>query len=227
MLEILYQDTDLIAINKPHGLLVHRSSIASDTSEYALQLLRNQIQQTVYPAHRLDRKTGGVLLFTLNKEMDSLTQQLFAGKDVHKTYWAVVRGYTEDEGTIDYPLRKENGVLQDAVTHFRTLHRTEIPLPFGKHQTSRYSLVEATPITGRMHQIRKHLAHIFHPIIADRPHGCNKQNKLWKDRFQLDTMMLHAKTLAFHHPRTQERIAIHAPLQPDFVRVLTLLNIPL
>src|SRR5690606_4196641 len=137
MLEILYQDTDLIAINKPHGLLVHRSSIASDTSEYALQLLRNQIQQTVYPAHRLDRKTHGGLPRTRNNEMHSSPQQQFAGNEVHLAYLADVRGYTEDEGTIDYPLHKENSVLQEAVTHFRTLHRTEIPLPFGKHQPSR------------------------------------------------------------------------------------------
>lgn len=225
MLDILYQDEDLIAVNKPHGLLVHRSSIAADTSEFALQILRNQIQKTVYPAHRLDRKTGGVLLFSLNKEMDALTQQLFANKVMQKSYLAVVRGFTEDQGTIDYALRKENGALQDAVTHFKTLSRTEIDLPLGKFTTSRYSLVEANPETGRMHQIRKHFAHIFHPILADRPHGCNKQNKLWKDRFDMDTMMLHAQTLQFLHPRTNAPIDIQAPLQPEFLRVLNLLNI--
>ncbi|MFD2969372.1 pseudouridine synthase [Sphingobacterium bambusae] len=225
MLDILYQDEDLIAVNKPHGLLVHRSSIAADTSEFALQILRNQIQKTVYPAHRLDRKTGGVLLFSLNKEMDALTQQLFANKVMQKSYLAVVRGFTEDQGTIDYALRKENGALQDAVTHFKTLSRTEIDLPLGKFTTSRYSLVEANPETGRMHQIRKHFAHIFHPILADRPHGCNKQNKLWKDRFDMDTMMLHAQTLQFLHPRTNAPIHIQAPLQPEFLRVLNLLNI--
>lgn len=219
MLDILYQDEDLIAINKPHGLLVHRSSIAADTSAFALQLLRDQIKQAVYPAHRLDRKTGGILLFAKNKEMDSRTQQLFADKDVLKTYWAIVRGYTDDAGTIDYPLRKENGNLQDAITHYCTLSRAEIDLPFGKHATSRYSLVEVRPETGRMHQIRKHLAHIFHPILADRPHGCNKQNKLWKERFNMDTMMLHAGQLSFLHPRTKQEINIKAPLLSEFERV--------
>lgn len=225
MLDILYQDDDIVAVNKPHGLLVHRSSIAADTSEFALQILRNQIQQTVYPAHRLDRKTGGILLFTLNKEMDAATQKLFSDKAITKNYLAVVRGFTDDNGTIDYPLRKENGVLQDAVTHFRTLSRAEIDLPLGKFATSRYSLVEAQPETGRMHQIRKHFAHIFHPILADRPHGCNKQNKLWKDTFDMDTMLLHAYKLRFEHPRTKEEIAIQAPLQPEFLRVLQLLNL--
>lgn len=225
MLDILYEDDDLIAVNKPHGLLVHRSSIASDTHEFALQLLRDQIQQTVYPTHRLDRKTGGILLFAKNKEVDSLTQQLFASKRIAKIYWAIVRGYTDDTGTIDYPLRKENGKLQDAVTHYRTLSRAEIDLPFGRHATSRYALVEIRPETGRMHQIRKHLAHIFHPILADRPHGCNKQNKLWKERFGMDTMMLHARQLIFIHPRTQQEIIIEAPLFTAFKRVRHILSL--
>ncbi|PRD48787.1 pseudouridine synthase [Sphingobacterium haloxyli] len=225
MLDILYNDEDLIAINKPHGLLVHRSSIAVDASEFALQLLRDQLQQMVYPVHRLDRKTGGILLFARNKEMDSLTQQLFANKNVAKTYWAIVRGYTDDQGTIDYPLRKENSSLQDAITHYRTLSRAEIDLPFGRHATSRYSLVEVRPETGRMHQIRKHLAHIFHPILGDRPHGCNKQNKLWKEQFSMDTMMLHAQGLAFLHPRTQQEINIEAPTLSEFTRVRQILDL--
>lgn len=225
MLDILYEDDDLIAVNKPHGLLVHRSSIAADTREFALQFLRDQIQQTVYPTHRLDRKTGGVLLFAKNKEMDSLTQQLFASKSIAKTYWAIVRGYTDDAGTIDYPLRKENGRLQDAVTHYRTLSRAEIDLPFGRHATSRYALIEIIPETGRIHQIRKHLAHIFHPILADRPHGCNKQNKLWKEMFNMDTMMLHARQLAFTHPRTRQRINVEAPLFMEFERTRRILTL--
>lgn len=224
MLDILYQDEDLIAINKPHGLLVHRSSIAADTSEFALQLLRDQIQQTVYPVHRLDRKTSGILLFARNKEMDSLTQQLFADKKVTKIYWAIVRGYTDDQGTIDYPLRKENGTIQDAVTHYRTLSRAEIDLPSGKHPTSRYSFMEVRPETGRMHQIRKHLAHILHPILADRPYGCNKQNRLWKEQFAMDTMMLHAQGLTFNHPRTQQEINIEAPVHPEYARVQQILK---
>ena len=170
-LQILYQDEYLVAINKPHGLLVHQSSIARNADEFAVQLLRDQIGQKVYPAHRLDRKTSGVLLFALDKSTNqSLTQQ-FTDKTVVKKYWAIVRGYAPNELTIDYALRKDNGVLQDAITKIKTLDRVEIDLPFGKHPTSRYSLVEAQPQTGRMHQIRKHMAHIFHPIIGDRPHG--------------------------------------------------------
>lgn len=225
MLEILFEDEDLIAINKPHGLLVHKSSIAADTSEFALQLLRDQIGKKVYPAHRLDRKTAGVLLFSLNKEMDSAIQTAFSQNLIKKEYLAVLRGHTEPEGTIDYPLKKENGTIQEALTHYKTLAQTEIDLPFGKFQTSRYSLVLAEPQTGRMHQLRRHFAHIFHPIIGDRPHGCNKQNKLWKDTFEHDTMLLHAKKIQFKHPINQQDINIEANIQPEFQRALDLLNI--
>ncbi len=223
-LSILYQANDLVAINKPHGLLVHRSPIASDATEFAVQLLRDQLGQRVYPVHRLDRKTGGVLLFALTESMNSVMQQQFMDSLVHKTYIAIVRGYAPDSQTIDYPLRNdETGVSQDAVTHIKTLQRTEIPLPFGKHATSRYSLVELTPTTGRMHQLRKHMAHILHPIIGDRPHGCNKQNKLFKEHFGMNTMLLHAQQLTFKHPASGEEISITAPVQAEFTRMLGVL----
>ena len=223
-LPVLYQSTDLVAINKPHGLLVHRSPIASDAAEFAVQRLRDQLGQRVWPVHRLDRKTGGVLLFALSETMNQAMQQQFMMGLVHKTYLAIVRGYTPDAQTIDYPLRHpDTGAVQEAVTHLKTRQRTEIPLPFGKHATSRYSLVELTPTTGRMHQLRKHTAHILHPILGDRPHGCNKQNKLFLEQFVLNTMLLHAQTLSFTHPVTTEEVVIHAPVQAEFRRMLAVL----
>ena len=223
-LDIIYQDDYLVAINKPHGLLVHRSPIASDATEFALQLLRDQLNTHVYPCHRLDRKTGGALLFALNKEVEKQMQRQFQENLVDKKYLAVVRGYTDDAGEIDYPLRKENGTLQEAFTRYKTLARTEIDVPLGNHPTSRYSLVEANPATGRMHQLRKHFSHIFHPIIADRTHGCNKQNKLFKDRWDLDTMLLHAAELKFQHPVTHTAVHIEALLQPEFLRMMNIMG---
>lgn len=224
-LEILYEDESIVAINKPHGLLVHRSSIARDASEFALQLLRDQLGKTVYPAHRLDRKTGGILLFSLNKETDQYLQKSFQERKVDKKYLAVLRGFAPAEGLIDYPLKRDDGTVQEAQTSFRLLAQGELAIPLGKFPTSRYSLVEANPITGRMHQLRRHFAHIFHPIIGDRPHGCNKQNKFWKETYQMDTMLLHASELTFKHPLSGEDVHIKAPLQPDFIRVLEILNL--
>ncbi|MGE8291188.1 MAG: pseudouridine synthase [Sphingobacterium sp.] len=224
-LEILYEDESIVAINKPHGLLVHRSSIARDTSEFALQLLRDQLGKTVYPAHRLDRKTGGVLLFSLNKETDQYLQKSFQEHQIDKKYLAVLRGFAPEEGLIDYPLKKENGTIQEAQTSFRLLAKSELDIPFGKFPTSRYSLVEANPLTGRMHQLRRHFAHIFYPIIGDRPHGCNKQNKFWKENYQMDTMLLHASELTFKHPLSGETVHVKATIQSDFQKVLGILNI--
>ena len=222
-LPILYRDDTLVAINKPHGLLVHRSPMAADASEFAVQLLRNQLGQRVYPVHRLDRKTGGVLLFALDETSNAAMQQQFMHGQVHKTYHAIVRGYTPDVLTIDYPLRRDDGngtgTVQEAVTHLKTLRQTEIPLPFGKHQTSRYSLVELTPETGRMHQLRKHMAHVLHPIIGDRPHGCNKQNRLFLEHYAMNTMLLHARQLCFQHPVSGEEITVDAPVQTEFARM--------
>lgn len=224
MLEIVYQDEYLIAINKPHGLLVHRSSIASDAKEFALQMLRDQINRYVSPVHRLDRKTGGLLLFTFEKEVEIAMHKQFQEGLVKKKYKAIVRGYAPDSLDIDYPLVKENGVSQEAFTSFITLNRAELDIPLGKHPTSRYSLVEASPTTGRMHQLRKHFAHIFYPIIGDRKHGCNKQNKLFKEQWEMTTMLLHASELEFTHPVTGEHLHLEAPLHDEFSRVMALMG---
>jgi tRNA pseudouridine65 synthase len=224
LLDILFRDDHLIAINKPHGLLVHRSSIAADADEFAIQLLRDQIGLKVNPVHRIDRKTGGVLLFALDKSTEIVMQQQFMENKVQKKYLAIVRGHTPDSDKIDYPLRKENGTLQEAFTAYSTLKRAEINVPFGAHVTSRYSLVEVTPETGRMHQIRKHLSHVFHPIIGDRTHGCNKQNKLFKEKWEMTTMLLHASNIAFKHPVTCEQVLIEAPLRQEFIRVMGIMN---
>lgn len=220
MLEIIYQDENLIAINKPHGLLVHQSSIARDATEFALQLLRDQVGKHVSPVHRLDRKTSGILLFAFDKVSEIAMHQQFMNTETDKKYLAILRGFTPDAMDIDYPLAKENGTMQDAFTSFSTLQRAEVAVAFGKHQTSRYSLVEATPKTGRMHQLRRHFSHILHPIIGDRTHGCNKQNKFFKDQWDMTTMLLHASELAFTHPITKEKIHLKAGLHDEFKRVM-------
>ncbi len=224
MLEIIYQDDHLIAINKPHGLLVHRSKIANDATEFALQMLRDQIGRQVSPVHRLDRKTSGVLLFAFEKEVEIAMHKQFQEGQVEKKYLAILRGYAPDQMDIDYPLAKENGNMQEAFTSFVSLQRAEIAVPFGKHQTSRYTLVEACPRTGRMHQLRRHFAHIFYPIIGDRKHGCNKQNKFFKEQFEMTTMLLHASEIAFKHPVNGIQVKLNAMLQAEFKKVMELMN---
>jgi tRNA pseudouridine65 synthase len=216
-LKILYSDDYIVAINKPHGLLVHRSKYADNAKLFAVQELRNQIGMHVWPCHRLDRKTSGVLLFALSPDINSIVHQQFTDNLTSKVYRAIVRGYTDDEGEIDYPLISDKGKEQEAITEYKTINRTEIPVPFGRFETSRYSLIEAYPKHGRFHQIRKHFAHISHPIIADREHGCNKQNRLFKEKWEMTTMLLHSHSLTFQHPVSNEKVTVSADYQPEFI----------
>ncbi len=223
-LEIVFQDDYLVAINKPHGLLVHRTRLSDERNLFALQMLRDQLQKHVFPVHRLDRKTSGILLFALDQDINKKMQLKFSRGEVNKKYLAIVRGYCEDEGIIDHPVRKENGRLADAVTMYKTIAKVEVDIPMGPHKTSRYSLVEVIPKTGRIHQIRKHFAHINHPIISDRPHGCQIQNRLFKNKWNMTTMMLHADELLFLHPVTNVNMKIKATLHNDFKETIRILG---
>jgi len=229
-LEILFHENDVIAVNKPHGLLVHRTSMAKDAKTSVLQILRAQLASPIHTIHRLDRKTSGILLVALSKEQQSYLSEQFRERKVRKVYHAIVRGFTEDVGSIDYAIKNDRDQLKDAVTHYKTLERFEIEVPLGKHQTSRYSLVELYPQTGRYHQLRMHMAHIFHPIIGDRPHGCNKQNRMFKTRFKMEKMMLHATSIEFSLPKLGP-IYIEADKSGEFKRVLEIIsrkeNLPL
>jgi tRNA pseudouridine65 synthase len=231
MLDILYQDEHIVAINKPSGLLVHRSPIDKYETRFAIQLTRDQIGQRVYPVHRLDKPTSGVLLFALSSEVAALLTEQFTAKTVHKRYWAIVRGYTQDSGAVDYPLQEQwdkmtdnlvnpDKLAQSAVTHYQRLAKTELPFPVGRYDSVRYSLLDLQPQTGRKHQLRRHLKHIFHPIVGDTTHGDGKQNTFLRDQFDMKRLMLHARELNLAHPITGDALSIHAPLAEDFKLLL-------
>jgi tRNA pseudouridine65 synthase len=223
-LSIVFEDEQLVVIDKPNGLLVHRSKIARDAKEFALQILRDQLGQYVYPIHRLDRKTSGLLLFTKKKENLNLYKQRLSHPKTNKEYVALVRGYFPDEMTLNHPLLDEKGKLKEAVTHFKCIERYEIPFQTGKHGTSRYSLINALPETGRMHQIRRHLNHLRHPIIGDRPHGCNKQNRFFLAQWGLKNMLLHAEKLALYNPKQNSYQNFSTTKPPEFIRILNHLS---
>lgn len=231
MLEILYRDEYIVAVNKPAGMLVHRSWLDSRETRFVMQTLRDQIGQHVFPVHRLDRPTSGVLLFALNSEIANLLCQQFEGKTVQKSYLAVVRGYLNGADRIDYPLKiqrdkiadkfsREEKEAQTAVTDYVGLNTAEMPWAAGKYQTSRYSLVRLIPHSGRKHQLRRHMKHIFHPILGDMQYGDLHQNRAFADKTQVSRLMLHAEKLAFHHPITQIRLEIQAGLDEPWQRLL-------
>ncbi len=216
LLNIIYQDEALVAIDKPDALLVHRTRLSRD-HVFALQLLRDQIGQRVYPVHRLDRPTSGVLLFALSSDAARQCGEAFTSRRVRKTYRAVVRGYTDDEGVIEYALREDrDSEPQDATTTYRRLGCMEVSESMPPHGTVRYSLVEITPQTGRMHQIRKHFAHIRHPVVGDTQHGDGKHNRFFREHFGIRRLLLHACRLELPHPVTDAPLVIEAPLPDEF-----------
>jgi tRNA pseudouridine65 synthase len=221
MLEIVFEDAQYVAINKPNGLLVHRTRIAEEKKEFALQLLRDQLGYRLYPLHRLDRRTSGVLLFAKTSESAAPLVKAFTDRQADKTYFAIVRGYTPEEGTIDYPIRPDKDQPhkqeQEAITHFCRLATVELPIPVGRYQTARYSLVKIKPETGRMHQIRKHFAHLRHYIIGDTRHGDWRHNRMFAEKLACPYLLLHAAALRFEHPYSHEMVEIKARL-PESMR---------
>lgn len=211
---ILYRDAHLVATDKPPGLLVHRSPIAAGEDDALLQRLRDTMGLWVYPAHRLDRPTSGLVVFGLNPEAGARLSRLFETRQVDKRYLAVVRGWLAPQGVIDYPLQDAPDLpLRPAVTAWRSLARVELPIPVGRYPVARYSLVEARPLTGRIHQIRRHFHHVFHPIAGDTTHGEGRHNRLFRDHFGCERLLLHAHALTLPHPWSGMALELRAP--PD------------
>ena len=227
ILEILYQDEYLVAINKPSGLLVHKSPIDKHETRFALQLVRDQIGQYVYPVHRLDKPTSGVLLFALSSEIAKIMSELFRSNDVQKEYIAVVRGYTDESEHIDHPLKqmldtkeqKKLGVTkeaQEAETVYERLATVELPYAVSRYPVARYSLVKLLPKSGRKHQLRRHMKHIFHPIVGDTKHGRGEHNQLFREKFDCHRLLLHAQKITFVHPVSKNNLIITAATDQTF-----------
>lgn len=227
LLPIIYRDEHLIAIDKPSGLLVHRTVLDWRETRFALQMLRDQIGQYVYPVHRLDRGTSGVLLFALDSDTSRAMAKQFEQGLVNKRYWAIVRGHPPASGTIDHALtRLKDDVdflgqtvvqtAQDAVSHYKTLATAEIPVQVDRYPTSRYALLELEPITGRRHQLRRHMKHISHPIIGDATYGKGRHNRLFAELFGSQHLLLCCRMMQITHPLSGERIKLQAPQDADF-----------
>jgi tRNA pseudouridine65 synthase len=234
-LDILYQDGDIVAVHKPAGMLVHRTDIARDHRWVVLQLLRDQLRHHIYPVHRLDRPVSGLLLFALERDCAQRLVEQFTAGEVGKDYVAVVRGHTAEWGVIDRPLAEKPGrdggwrsleprPARDAVTEYRRLATVELPVAAGPYATSRYSLLEVSPHTGRMHQIRRHLKHIAHPLVGDTTYGDGRHNEVFRQHLDCSRLLLAATSLSFRHPRDGREITLTAPLADDFANVIARLG---
>ncbi len=230
-LVILHHDEHIVVIDKPPNLLVHRSEIDRHETRFAIQILRDQIGQRVWPAHRLDRGTSGVLLFGLSPEIAGILARQFAAGLVGKCYWAVVRGHPPLAGTIDHALSRQRDAYefsgerssqdaQPALTHYRRLTHIELPVAVDRYPTSRYALLELEPVTGRRHQLRRHLKHIAHPIIGDATYGKGRHNRFFAEHFGCRRLLLACTSLAFYHPVSGEHVHAKAPVSGEFAATL-------
>jgi tRNA pseudouridine65 synthase len=223
VLTILYQDEFLVAIDKPAGMLVHRSFLDRHETVFVMQTLRNQLGQHVFPVHRLDRPTSGVLLFALSADVARLLTEQLTEQHWRKFYLAVCRGFVQQAGILDYPLKEQLDKIadklasqdkdkQEAVTALWPLAQVELPIAIGKYPVARYSLVALQPLTGRKHQLRRHLSHLRHPIVGDTTHGEGKHNRLFAEHLNSHRLLLIAKRLELKHPVSGVDLVIEAPL---------------
>jgi tRNA pseudouridine65 synthase len=233
-LPVLYRDERLVVVDKPSGLLVHRSPIDRHETRFALQILRDQLGQRVYTIHRLDKGTSGALAFGLDPDTAREYGAIFAQRSVIKTYVALVRGWPAAAGTIDRPLSAvederigpQSVEPRESQTAFRRIATFELPVRVDRYPTSRYALVELTPHTGRRHQLRRHLAGESHPIVGDSTYGKGRHNRLFRDVYRSQRLLLACTQLSFRHPRTSEHCTVDAPLAAEFAAVLQQLGWP-
>ena len=219
MLDLLYRDEHLAIVNKPPGWLVHRTPLDKGETRFVLQTLRDQIGQHVWPVHRLDKGTSGVLVFALSAEVARTLGQAFeSGEGLHKEYRAIVRGWPLAEGLIDHPLKRmpddmrtEREEIQPAQTRYATLHRGELPIEQGLFPSLRWAEVQLQPLTGRRHQLRRHMKHIAHPIIGDATHGKGPLNRAVAAHIGVTRLWLHAQHLTLTHPIAGHELRVSAP----------------
>ena len=224
-IEIIYRDSLVVAVNKPSGMAVHRCRGAVKGELFLLQAVRDRLGCWVYPVHRLDRPTSGVVVFGLNSSAARNLARQFSAKSVKKTYLAVVRGYVDREGVIDRPLapdayKKKKEPPVPALTVYSRLAAGKLPYPVGPYQSGRYSLVKVSPVTGRMHQIRRHFKAIAHPVIGDKIHGDRAHNRIFAERLGCRRLLLAAVSIEFRHPGNQADMTICSRLDEEYCHVL-------
>jgi len=237
-LSIIYQDHDIVAVCKPAGIVVHRCEATPADELALLQLLRDQLEKHVYPVHRLDQPTSGIVLFGLTSQSAAALVEQFTHRRIHKCYQAVVLGHPPSSGSIDIPLTASEGPagtdsstltqstpVRKAKTTYQTLAHFEPSWSNLGYDQWQLSLIEATPHTGRWHQIRRHLTSIGHPILGDRRHGNQRYNDAVVSlgpTNQNDRMMLHASYVQFRHPTTGELMELRCDPDLNYLSIVNL-----
>jgi tRNA pseudouridine65 synthase len=225
MLRILHQDRHLVAVDKPAGLLAHPSKMAADASDSLMARLRDQLGRRVYLAHRLDRATSGVLIAAFDADMAAHLGEQFMARSVDKAYLALVRGWPEPVGVVDYALDAPGKASRKpAVTRFRVMHTVELPIAIGRYASARWAMVEACPETGRYRQIRRHFHHIHHHVLGDTSHGDGRHNRALRQHFGVHRLMLHAWRVRLVHPADGGAVELVAPVDVEWQELMARLG---
>ena len=226
-LEIIFEDEYILCVNKPNNVLVHHAHLSRNVADEdsLLQLIEAQKALKVYPIHRLDRKTSGIILLAKHKEYIADFQSLFTNNTIQKTYYGVVRGFSPESKVIDSPVKgRDSKVHKDALTELKTLAKITLNIPVKPYDSSRYSLVQLLPKTGRMHQLRVHMNKISHPLIGDAKYGDKNHDLMYENQFGFNNLFLHAGQLEFIHPFTNEKLVLKATFPKDWLSLFEKFN---
>ncbi|WP_405604867.1 pseudouridine synthase [Polaribacter sp. Asnod1-A03] len=218
-LEIIFEDTYLLCVNKPNNMLVHHAHHSRNVIEETslLQLILEEKGIKVFPIHRLDRKTSGIILLAKETQYVSKFQELFTNNEIQKTYFGIVRGFSPESKKIDSPVKgRDANVHKEALTFLKTLENITLEIPVKPYDSSRYSLIELLPKTGRMHQLRVHANKISHPLIGDPKYGDKNHNIMFEENFNCKNLFLHAGQLEFIHPFSSESLILKATFPKDW-----------
>ncbi len=207
-IDILFEDENYIAVNKPAPLLVHRTPGDKDNFNL-MKYLKEQTGHYLYPIHRLDKQVSGAIIFGLNQEAVRKIKNIWHTELVKKEYIGLVKGNIERGDKFTFSLNDKNKVLKEAITIYN-------PITHFKNST----LVDIEIKTGRYHQIRRHFSRRMQHIIGDRKYGKRPLNDEYRDTYGLQRVFLHSKRLSFENPFTHEKLVINAPLTEDLENVL-------
>jgi tRNA pseudouridine65 synthase len=227
----VYQDDDLMVIDKPAGLLVHRTALDAHETDTVMSRLWRELGARapagLTPVHRLDKGTSGLLVLACHASAARRLGQSFEQAQAHKRYLALVRGWPQPITEVDHALARDpeqpSAGQPTLPAHTRVTRLNRVAWPFsvdGRHADSRYALVLAEPRQGRRHQIRRHLKHMAHPILGDATHGKGTHNRQVAAWLGLQRLWLHAWTLSLPHPDGQRRLELCAPPGPPWHHLL-------
>lgn len=219
---VIFEDEYILCVCKPNNMLVHHAhhsrNVVEETS--LLQDVFNERGIKVYPIHRLDRKTSGIILLAKEKDYVSKFQDLFTSNEIEKKYYGIVRGFSPETKVINSPVKgRDANIHKEALTNLQTLAKITLDIPVKPYDSSRYSLVELLPKTGRMHQLRVHANKISHPLIGDPKYGDKNHNLMFEKEFGCSNLFLHAGQLKFNHPFTNEQLILTAEFPKDWLDI--------